>query len=304
MSSSELAHEEIEHRFVDANGQRFHVACAGSGDRLALLLHGFPECWYSWRYQLPLLAGLGYRVWAPDLRGYGQSSKPKELADYSIESLMADVGGLIDAADARQTLLIGHDWGALIAWFFAMRRVRALDRLVIMNVPHPGVDVRSGGPAQLLRSWYVLFFQLPGLPERLLRAGNYRAIAGAFTNMAVHPEHFPPAVLDVFRQSASQPGALTAMVNYYRALVRGGGMLRQRRLGWPLIETPTLMVWGEQDRALGKGLTYGTERLVQDLTLRYLPDASHWVQQDDPDRVNAMLEAWLRGQPVPEAADL
>ncbi len=304
MSSVELSPEGVEHRFVEANGLRFHVACAGSGDRLALLLHGFPECWYSWRYQLPLLARLGYRAWAPDLRGYGESDRPRELGDYAIEALVEDVGGLIDAAAPRETVLIGHDWGAVIAWFAAIRRIRPLDRLVIMNVPHPGVDLRSGGLRQLFRSWYILFFQLPWLPELLLRAGNYQMVADAFQRMAVNKHRFPEHVLDVYRQSAARPGALTAMVHYYRALVRGGGMLRQRRLGYPAIETPTLMLWGERDAALGKELTYGTADLVRELTLRYLPDASHWVQQDDPDRVNAMLDAWLEGRPVPEAWEL
>ena len=289
---------------MEANGLRFHVACAGSGDRLALLLHGFPECWYSWRYQLPLLAGLGYHAWAPDLRGYGESDRPREIGDYAIEALVEDVGGLIDAAAPREVVLIGHDWGAVVAWFAAIRRVRPLDRLVIMNVPPPGVDLASGRLRQLFRSWYILFFQLPMLPELLLRAGNYRLIAAAFRSMAADKHRFPDEVLDVYRRNAAHPGALTAMVHYYRALVRGGGMLRQRRLGYPMIETPTLMLWGERDAALGKELTYGTGELVRDLTLRYLPDASHWVQQDDPERVNAMLKAWLEDRPVPEASEL
>lgn len=304
MSSPDLSAEGIDHHFVVANGLRFRVACAGSGDRLALLLHGFPECWYSWRYQMPLLARMGYRVWAPDLRGYGESDRPPAIEDYAIECLIEDVGGLIDAAGARETLLVGHDWGAIIAWIAATRRIRPLQQLVIMNVPHPGIGLEAAGLRQLFRSLYAGFFQLPALPERVLRARNYSAVASMFRSMAVNKQRFPESVLDVYRQSAAQPGALTAMLHYYRAFLRGGGMRRQRQLGFPVIETPTLMIWGEQDAALGKELTYGTERLVRDLTLRYLPDASHWVQQDDPERVNAMLEAWLQGRTVPEASDL
>ena len=295
----------IRHDFVHANGLRFHVAACGDGDRLALCLHGFPECWYSWRFQLPVLAELGYRAWAPDLRGYGRSERLPEREDYAIERLMDDVAGLIDAAGARQTILLAHDWGALIAWYFAMRRLRPLQRLVVMNVPHPAVGERIWRmPRQLLRSWYVLFFQIPWLPERLLGARRQRAIGDAFRNMAVDKNRFPDDVLQIYRDNAAAPGALTAMINYYRALVSGGGAARQGKLGYPRIQTPTLMIWGEQDSALGKETTYGTERYVDDFTIRYLPRVSHWVQQEAPEIVNAMLRAWLTGQPVPETSEL
>ena len=159
--------DDIRHEFITANGLRFHVAACGDGDRLALCLHGFPECWFSWRYQMPLLARLGYRVWAPDLRGYGETDRPPRMQDYAIEKLIADVAGLIDAASPRETLLVAHDWGAIVAWLFAMRKVRPLQRLVIMNVPHPGASEPAMRTLrQLRKSWYALFFQLPGLPER------------------------------------------------------------------------------------------------------------------------------------------
>jgi pimeloyl-ACP methyl ester carboxylesterase len=288
----------IDHQRVEANGLVFHVASCGEGEHLALCLHGFPECWYSWRYQLPLLASLGYRAWAPDLRGYGASSRPLRMQDYAIESLMEDVAGLIDASGARAVVLLAHDWGALVAWYFAMRRVRPLERLVIMNVPHPSARI---GLRQLLRSWYVLFFQIPRLPEWLLSRRHCRAIGDAFVRMAVDKRRFPDEVLQIYRENAARPGALTAMINWYRALVRGGGALRQRRLGTPVIEAPTLMIWGEEDTALGKETTFGTEAYVRDFTIRYLPGVSHWVQQEAPEAVNAMLEAWLRDKPVPEA---
>jgi pimeloyl-ACP methyl ester carboxylesterase len=295
----------ITSRFVQANGLRFHVAVCGDGERLALCLHGFPESWYSWRHQLPLLAQLGYQAWAPDLRGYGQTTRPPRLQDYAIERLLDDVAALIDASQTRSTLLVAHDWGAVIAWYFAMRARRPLERLVIMNVPHPAVMERViRTPRQLLRSWYVLFFQLPAVPELVMAAAHARVIGDAFRTMAVDKQRFPDDVLDVYRDNAAAPGALTAMINYYRALVRGGGADRQRRLGYPTIEVPTLMIWGEHDTALGKETTYGTEAFVRDLTVRYLPNVSHWVQQEAPDVVNAMLAAWLTGQPVPEAGDV
>jgi pimeloyl-ACP methyl ester carboxylesterase len=294
---------EIRHEFVRANGLRFHVATCGGGDRLALCLHGFPECWFSWRHQMPLLARLGYRVWAPDLRGYGDSDRPPRMADYAIEALLADVAGLVDAAGVSSVTLIAHDWGGIIAWFFAMRRLRPLERLVIMNLPHPVPLQRALRTSwrQRLRFWYVAVFQIPLLPEAVLRARNYRAIGDAFRNSAVDKHRFPDDVLQVYRDSAARPGALTAMLNYYRAFVRGGGQRRQDALGYPVIDTPTLMLWGEEDVALGKETTYGTEAVVPNLTLRYLPRVSHWVQQEAPETVNALLEAWLLGQPVPYA---
>jgi len=292
----------IEHVFVRANGLRFHVAQCGEGDRLALCLHGFPEAWISWRNQIPLLARLGYRVWAPDLRGYGESERPAEMQSYAIETLLGDVAGLIDASGARSTLLMAHDWGAIIAWYFAMRRLRPLEKLVILNVPHPGAAAKAFRSwKQLSRSWYAIFFQIPRLPEFLLTRGEGRPLARVFHTRTQHPENFPDEVIETYRRAWLAPGAAKAMVDYYRALVRGGGAGRQRKLGFPVIETPTLFLWGEQDVALIKETTFGTERWVKDLTLRYLPEASHFVQQDAPAEVNAMLEAWLSGRPVPGA---
>jgi pimeloyl-ACP methyl ester carboxylesterase len=300
-----MSDTSIEHQFVEANGLRFHVATCGEGDRLALFLHGFPECWYSWRHQLPLLARLGYRAWAPDLRGYGETDRPPRMQDYSMERLLDDVAGLIDASGSKSVTLLAHDWGGVIAWFFAMRRLRPLDRLIVMNLPHPAVmekELRKW--RQIKKSWYVLLFQIPRLPEALFRAGNYKLIGDAFVNSALDKSRFPEEVLQVYRENAARPGALTAMLNYYRALVRGGGGDRQAKLGYPVIDTPTLMVWGESDIALGKESTYGTERWVPNLTIRYLPNVSHWVQQEAPEVVNAMLEAWLTDRPVPEAGEV
>ncbi len=302
MTEASTREPAIEHLSVRANGLRFHVAQCGEGDRLALCLHGFPESWISWRNQIPLLARLGYRVWAPDLRGYGETERPSGAQHYAIETLMDDVAGLIDASGARSTLLMAHDWGAIIAWYFAMRRIRPLDRLVILNVPHAGASAKAFRTwQQLRRSWYALFFQLPRLPEFLLTRGGGRPLARVFRTGTQHPENFPDAVIESYRRSWLEPGAASAMVNYYRALVRGGGAERQRKLGFPVIETPTLFLWGEQDVALTKATSFGTERFVKDLTLRYLPDASHFVQQDAPAEVNAMLEAWLSGKFVPGA---
>jgi pimeloyl-ACP methyl ester carboxylesterase len=296
-----MGEHETSYESVDANGLTFRVATAGSGDRLALCLHGFPELSYSWREQLPLLARLGYRAWAPDLRGYGGSSRPPDFRDYAIELLMDDVSGLIEASRAREVVLLAHDWGAMIAWCFATRFPQKLDRLVIMNVPHPAAAEQAFSLRQLGRSWYVLFFQIPWLPEWILRRNGAEAVGRAFSEMAIDKSRFPAEVLKVYRDAALLPGAAKAMVDYYRALLRGGGGRRQRKLGYPAIETPTLVIWGEEDPALGIELTHATGEFVKDLTLRTLPGVSHWVQQEAPEVVNSMLEAWLTGEPVPEA---
>jgi epoxide hydrolase 4 len=292
--------EALEYQTIRANGIDFHVAVGGNGNKLALCLHGFPESSFSWRFQIPLLARMGYQVWAPDLRGYGKSSRPLGAAAYALEHLEEDVAALIEASGAHEVVLIGHDWGALIAWSYAMFGRITPSRLIIMNVPHPALAQKGLRTLrQLSKSWYIFFFQLPVIPEWVLARKNYAAIAQAFRRMAVDKTRFPKEVLRVYQDAAAQPGALTAMLNYYRALLRGLG--RTRRRGLPRIEVPTLMIWGEVDAALGKELTYGTEAYVADLTLRYLPNVSHWVQQEAPETVNAMIEAWLLGKSVPQA---
>ncbi len=271
---------------VEANGLRFEVLEQGTGDRLALCLHGFPEHAVSWRHQMPVLAALGYRVWAPNQRGYGRSSRPARVADYAMPALLDDVAALIDASGARSVVLIGHDWGAMVAWHFAAGRVRPLERLVIMNVPHPlcfGAALRHWRQAR--RSWYIAFFQLPWLPERLLSASGGAAVRRMFAPLAL-----PDAVMATYAGQVAEPGAATAMLNWYRAArLRSPRTPDMRRV----IEVPTLLVWGEDDVALDLSCLDGTERHVRDLTLRRLPGVSHWVQQDAPAAVNRLLQDFL-----------
>jgi len=289
----------ITTRTLAANGLSFAIDECGSGPDIALCLHGFPESRFSWRHQLPLLAGLGWHAVAPDLRGYGGSSRPARRADYHIDALVADTAAIFDALGARRRLLIAHDWGAIIAWIFALRETRRLDGLIIMNVPHPAVarEVIRRSWAQKRKSWYVAFFQLPWLPEALLGADRARGIGRAFTDSAVNKANFPPHVIDHYRANAVAPGALTAMINYYRANLPGV-------LAEPVrvIDTPTLMVWGEQDIALDISLTEGYGPLVRDFSLVRLPQASHWVQQDAPEAVNAALQDWLGRLPATAGA--
>ena len=288
----------IRTAMVDANGLTFEVDQCGDGGRFALLLHGFPESKFSWRYQMPLLASLGYTAWAPNMRGYGKSSRPQGIAAYHIDSLVADAAALIDAAGAKETLLIAHDWGAIVAWQLAIRKTRPLSRLIIMNVPHPACLARELRTwKQLRKSWYVFFFQIPWLPERILTTKSAEAVQRAFSDMAVDKSRFPVAVTDEYRRNALEPGAMTAMINYYRAAMRAGEAAMNPKPG--AVDTPTLLIWGEEDTALDKATTLGTDAYVKNLTLRYLPGVSHWVQQEAPEKVNAMIAAWLKDQPVP-----
>ena len=299
---SELKDPRIKTSFVAANSLTFEVDQCGSRDaeKLALCLHGFPEHSFSWRYQLPMLAELGYWAWAPNLRGYGKSDRPEGVGAYALEDLMADVAGLIDASGKKEVVLIAHDWGAVIAWYFAIRQVRPLTKLIICNVPHPKGMGSKLSWEQLKRSWYIFFFQLPRVPEFVFSRDGGKGMADVMRSSAVDKSMFPDEVGEVYRKNAMQPGALTAMVNYYRALVRGGGAKRQQKLGIPMIEVPTLMIWGEDDVALTKETTYGTGDYVRDFTIRYLPRVSHWVQQEQPEAVNAMIAAFVEERAVPE----
>lgn len=284
----------IRMRWVEANGLRFEVAEAGpaEGDRLALCLHGFPELAFSWRHQMPLLAELGYRVWAPNQRGYGRSSRPAGVDAYDADRIVADAAALIDASGAREVVLVAHDWGGAIAWQFAIRQARPLARLVVMNCPHPVCFARELRTwKQLRKSWYMFFFQLPRLPEAWLTANDAAAVRRAFRGMAQDKSRFPDADLDVYARAAQQPGAMTAMVNWYRAAARKGSLASDRPV--PVIDTPTLLIWGEADAALDVATTEGTDRYVRDLTVRRLPGVSHWVQNEQPEQVNAILREWL-----------
>jgi epoxide hydrolase 4 len=281
----------ISVRMIEANGQTFELAECGSGDRLALCLHGFPELNFSWRHQMPLLAARGWRVWAPNLRGYGASSKPVGVRAYALDHLTQDVAALIDASGAKDVMIIAHDWGAIIAWVFAIKKLRPISRLIIMNVPHPMVGMREIRKwRQFWKSWYIFFFQIPRLPEYGLLRNGAEPIRQAFRNMAVDKSRFGRADLDVYAAAARRPGAMTAMLNYYRALLRHRNSVD---IGDGCIETPTLMLWGEEDTALNIQCTQGTEAWVPNLTLHRLPGVSHWVQQEAPERVNALMTAWL-----------
>jgi epoxide hydrolase 4 len=254
---------------------------------------------------MPLLARLGYRVWAPNLRGYGATDSPREISDYQPKILVQDVASLISAAKPKETLLIAHDLGAVLAWLLATEQPQLIDRLVILNLPHPACFAREvRKPTQLFKSWYTLFFQLPWLPEKILGRRQGRGAAELIRKTSSKPALLPDEILEIYRANAARPGGLTAMLNWYRGFFRSGGPKRFFGRDIPRIHIPTLFLWGDQDVALTNRTTRGTEKYVTDLTFRVFPGVSHWIQQEAPDEVNAMIEAWLLGRRVPEYSEL
>lgn len=286
MRESGLIHSE-----ATVNGVRLHYVEAGAGP-LVLLLHGFPEFWYGWRNQIPALAAAGFRVIAPDLRGYNRSEKPAGVASYRMSALVRDVTGLIRHAGEQRAAVAGHDWGGLIGWRLAMEHPELLEKLIVLNAPHPAAFARElRNPRQLLRSWYAFFFQLPWLPEVAIRAGNFAAIRRVFRHDPLRRDAFTDADIERYLESLRQPGALTAMLNYYRAAMRRSPRKVKREAR--RIETPTLVIWGERDSGLELRLTEGLERWATNLRLERIPDASHWVLADAPERVNRLMIEFL-----------
>jgi len=255
-----------------------------------VLLHGFPEFWWSWRFQFPALVDAGFQVIAPDMRGYNTSEKPRHVADYAIPHLVADIRGLVRALGHDKVDLVAHDWGGAVAWNVAALAPDVVDRLAVLNCPHPTVFARGlRNPKQLRMSWYMAAFQLPFLPEQILVRRD--TMTKTFRGWSTRPEHFDDDVIARFREAISQEGAARSAINYYRA-ARGDFAGAGTKL--PRIAAKTLLVWGEEDQALGPWLVEPHRNVVDDLRIERISGASHWVQQDAPERVNELLLEFLR----------
>jgi pimeloyl-ACP methyl ester carboxylesterase len=269
----------LRDRWFEREGVRIHAVEAGPEDGpLYILLHGFPEFWYGWRKQIPALAAAGYRVLAPDQRGYNLSSKPSGASAYAMPELVADVMAL---AEGHRFRLAGHDWGAAVAWSVALMHPNGVERLTVLNVPHPTVMMRHllSDPGQMLRSWYMFFFQLPFLPEMAFRATGRQSML-----RTSRPGTFSEDDLARYSESWSQPGSVTAMINWYRALFRRP----TRPPANPRVEVPTTVIWGKHDAFLKEAMAAESVKLCQEGELVLL-DATHWVQHEQPDRVNEVL---------------
>lgn len=282
---------ELEHHSISTNGITLHVVQCGPADGpLVVLLHGFPEFWYGWRHQIEALAAAGYRVWAPDQRGYNLSEKPPRVADYRIEQLGTDILGLLDAAGQEAAYLIGHDWGAVVTWWLAARHPARCRRVAILNVPHPAVlgQALRRTPRQLLKSWYIFFFQLPWLPEQLFRRQQYKFGRGALRGTSRFGT-FSREDLKQYVAAWSKPGALTGMLNWYRAAFRTAR--RAGRVG--RITVPVRILWGRQDAFLEPQLAEMSLGLCDAAELTYFDKATHWLHQEEPAAVNNLLLEFL-----------
>ena len=285
---------EIEHRDIVTNGIRLHCAIAGPPDGdLVIALHGFPEFWRGMSGVITDLARADYRVVAPDQRGYNLSEKPEGIDAYSVDEMALDVVGLIDAMGRESAHVVGHDWGAAVAWWLALTRPERVRRLVVINVPHPSVFAREvrGNRKQLRKSWYIFAIQVPALPERLAfgrrtRQRFSRAIAGT-----ANPGSFTPDYLAHLREAWAQPGAAQGMLNWYRASVRR----RPGRLADKRVHVPTLIIWGRKDVALSDSMVQPSADLCDDVRVEWFDDATHWVLHDEPERTSALILDFLGG---------
>ena len=288
----------LEDIFISTNGIRLHTIQSGPADGpVVVLLHGFPEYWRGWAKQIDPLVQAGYRVIVPDQRGYNLSDKPVKVQDYRIDQLVKDVVGLFDALGQEKVFLAGHDWGAAVAWETALRHPQRVKKLAILNVPHLDVMMRflREDLGQIRKSWYIFFFQIPWLPEALLRSGDYNGIAQSLLHSGL-PDTFTAEDLVSYKEAWKQPGALTGMVNWYRAAFRGGASSLWRLPKTPprRVAVPTLILWGKKDVALRHEMAQASLELCDQGQLVFFDNATHWVQHDEAEAVTNNLLTFFR----------
>jgi len=271
---------------------RLHAVAAGPHDGpVVVLLHGFPEFWYGWRHQIEPLAAAGFRTIVPDQRGYNLSSKPSGVAAYALTELVSDVIAIADQLGQDNIFVAGHDWGAAIGWSTALLHPQRIAKLVVLNGPHPSVMRRflSTRPRQLLRSRYMFFFQIPRLPETVFSAFDFRIGSRALLRSS-RPATFSAEDLARYRTAWSQPGALTAMINWYRAAIR-------TRVAFPdkAVHVPTRILWGERDAFLLADMARESLAYCTNAELFAFANATHWLQHEEPARVSELLIDFFRG---------
>jgi pimeloyl-ACP methyl ester carboxylesterase len=286
----------IRHGYAQIGGVRLHYAERGSGARLVILLHGFPECWYSWRHQLMAL-GESYTVVAPDMRGYNLSDKPSRVEDYRIDLLVDDVLGLVRHFGRQQAAIVGHDWGAGVAWAVAQRHPEYVWKLAALQVPPMAAWRANMTFRQALKSWYMLFFQLPRVPEWLMSAKDYAFVERIFKKTVARPGAFTDTDIAVYKKALREPGALTAAINYYRANVFSMFMKKKRKqeeISDGRIRVPTLFIYGEQDHAIAPETVRDVKSFI-DAPYREvrIKTSAHWVQNEAIAEVNAALQSFL-----------
>jgi epoxide hydrolase 4 len=282
---------EFQEKTYRVNEVTLHTKEAGPADgTLMLFLHGFPEFWYGWKNQLAYFAANGFRVIAPDQRGYNQSSKPEGKTAYHLDFLATDIAELIRQVTGNNVILVGHDWGGAVAWTVADRYPELLQKLIILNMPHPAVmkSFLKGHPKQMVKSWYAGFFQLPWLPETVCKAFNYKILELSMTTSAAK-NAFSPEDLKHYKTAWNQPGALKAMLNWYRANPVGKLQMSES------IEVPTLLLWGKKDTFLSEEMALPSIEKCTNGQLIFLKDASHWLHHENPELVNRFMFNFVKG---------
>ncbi|NQS91409.1 MAG: alpha/beta hydrolase [Chloroflexi bacterium] len=272
----------IQFKTISTNGIHLNTALAGPEEgEPVFLLHGFPETWFGWENQIEPLVKAGFRVIVPDQRGYNLSDKPNGVENYQMDFLVDDILGLADSLGCGKFHLVGHDFGAMVAWSLALRAPERVKRLAIANVPHPAVfkSYLKTHPTQMLKSWYAIFFQLPRLPERMVKANNWRFLISAM------PDYFSDQERNRYREAWEQPGAITGMINWYRSAFGRSKSTRPNNL----VQVPTLIIWGKKDPHLSHEMADLSLKFCQDGKLVYFEDATHWVQHDKAAEVSQLL---------------
>jgi epoxide hydrolase 4 len=288
-----------QHQYIKTNDIKLHCVSQGEGE-LLILLHGFPEFWYSWRHQIEALSRY-FKVVVPDMRGYNYSDKP--ASGYDIDTLTADIRGAIASLGYGKAYIVGHDWGGAIAWNLAEKFPHLVEKLAILNAPHPQKFFRelTTNFEQIAKSWYILAFQIPGLPEWLIQQNLADFVKQVFRGQAVRKGAFTGRDHQIYEEALSRPGVLSAALNYYRQLLSPSqGLIRWGQKGQP-ITVPTLVLWGQEDPFLGKKLLEGLEKLVvAPFELKIIPDCGHWIQQEVPQVVNRELLKFFRSTDLEE----
>lgn len=283
---------KLSERYLEVGGGKLHVVEAGQGPPV-LLLHGFPDFWYSWREQIFALADEGFRAVAPDMRGYNLSFQPASMRDYSVDHLVDDVVRMVEDLGVEKIRLVAHDWGAIVAWYVAMWRPEIVDRLAILNVPHPArYEEGAFDVMQAIKSWYIGFFQLPWIPELSIGSRKRRPIKKLFENASTRPNAFTEEDVERYVEAARRSRNLRGPIDYYRAYVRRG--LRRKLRSLQVIEAPVLVLWGDRDVAIRARLAEPPARWVPNRRIVRFPDAGHWVHIDKPDEVNRSLIEFLK----------
>lgn len=283
--------KNLSFQFIETNGINLHIAVAGPEDGpLVVLLHGFPEFWFGWKNQIQPLAEKGYRVVAPDQRGYNLSDKPEGIDNYTVDYLRDDVIGIIKHFQKETAIVIGHDWGGAVAWHLAATRPEYVEKLIVLNIPHPQAMPRvlKKNPLQWMKSSYIAFFQLPNLPEKALGMGEFKAMQQSIQQSS-NPDTFSKQEIEQYKAAWSQSDALTAMLNWYRAIRRGSF----RQIPETKIKVPVRIIWGVGDQFLSPMLAKESMSFCEEVNLAFVGEATHWIQHEQPEIVNRLIDQFI-----------